>query len=183
MEAKMTWLQPLFVFLVVTSAVACSSLKVGYDYDSTANFNGYHTYDWVADKQEVTGDKRLDNSLLDGRIRTTIGTQLRVKGYTTSLNKQPDFYVAYHLGIKDMMKGSSTQDYIGDYAHGTFTTISDIQPYKEGTLLIDIVDAASQQLVWRGSALTEVDAGMSPEDRNDRINKIVHAMLAHFPPQ
>jgi hypothetical protein len=45
------------------------------------------------------------------------------------------------------------------------------------------VDAASQQLVWRGSALTEVDAGMSPEDRNDRINKIVHAMLAHFPPQ
>jgi Domain of unknown function (DUF4136) len=179
----MTWMQPLCMFLLVTSAVACSSPKIGYDYDSSANFNGYHTYDWVADKQEMTGDKRLDTSLVDGRIRTTIGTQLRLKGYTTSLNKRPDFYVAYHLGVKDMMKGSSTQDYIGDHAHGTFTTISDIQPYKEGTLLIDIVDAASNQLVWRGSALTEVDPGMTPEERNERISTIVHAIFAHFPPK
>ena len=179
----MTCMQPLCVFLLVTSAVACSSPKIGYDYDSSANFNGYHTYDWVADKQEMTGDKRLDNSLVDGRIRTTIGAQLRLKGYATSLNKRPDFYVAYHLGVKDMMKGSSTQDYIGDHAHGTFTTISDIQPYKEGTLLIDIVDAASNQLVWRGSALTEVDPGMTPEERNERISTIVHAIFAHFPPK
>jgi hypothetical protein len=99
------------------------------------------------------------------------------------MNKRPDFYVAYHLGIKDMMKGASTQNYIGDYVHGTFTTISDIRPYKEGTLLIDIVDATSQQLVWRGSALTEVDPGMTPEERNKRISNIVHAMFVHFPPQ
>ena len=65
----------------------------------------------------------------------------------------------------------------------TFTTISDIQPYKEGTLLIDIVDAASKQLVWRGSALTEVDPGMTPEERNERITSIVHSMFTHFPPQ
>lgn len=175
--------QSLCVFLLVASAAACASPKVGYDYDSSANFNGYHTYDWVADTQEVTGDKRLDNSLVDGRIRHAIGTQLRVKGYTASMNKRPDFYVAYHLGIKDMMKGASTQNYIGDYVHGTFTTISDIRPYKEGTLLIDIVDATSQQLVWRGSALTEVDPGMTPEERNKRISNIVHAMFVHFPPQ
>jgi len=171
------------MFLLVTSTVACASPKVGYDYDSSANFTAYHTYDWAPGRQEETGDKRVDNSLVDGRIRTAIGTQLRLKGYTTSLNKRPDFYVAYHLGVKDMMKGSSTQDYIGDYAHGTFTTISDIQPYKEGTLLIDIVDAASKQLVWRGSALAEVDPSMTPEERNERISTIVHAMFSHFPPK
>lgn len=179
----MTRLQSLCVFLLASLVAACASPKVGYDYDASANFNAYHTYDWVADKQEVTGDRRLDNSLVDGRIRTAIGTQLRSKGYKTSANKQPDFYVAYHIKVKDMMKGSSTQDYIGDRAHGTYTTISDIQPYKEGTLLIDIVDAASKQLVWRGSALAEVDPGMTPEERDERINNIVHAMFAHFPPK
>ena len=179
----MTWKRSLCVLLLVASAAACASPKIGYDYDSSANFNGYHIYDWVADKQEVTGDKRLDNRLVDGRMRNAIETQLRVKGYTASLNKRPDFYVAYHLGVKDMMKGSSTQNYIGDRSQGTFTKISDIQPYKEGTLLIDIVDATSQQLVWRGSALAEVDTGMTPEERNEHISNIIHALFAHFPPQ
>ncbi len=179
----MTRICTLFLCLIATSMLACASPKIGYDYDSSADFNGYHTYDWMADKQESTGDQRLDNSLVNNRIRTAIGTELRFKGYAASPSKPPDFYVAYHINVKDMMKGSSSQDYIGDRAHGTFTTLSDIQPYKEGTLLIDIVDAASKQLVWRGSALAEVDPGMSPEERNERIGGIVHAMFAHFPPK
>jgi hypothetical protein len=80
------------------------------------------------------------------------------------------------------MKGASTQNYIGDRAHGTYTTISDIQPYSEGTLLIDVVDAASKQLVWQASAITEVDPGMDAEARDRHIRQIVRAMLAPFPP-
>ena len=178
----MTWHGSPFMCLLVTSTVACSSLKVGYDYDSTANFNGYHTYDWVADKQEVTGDKRLDNSLLDGRIRTTIGTQLRVKGYTTALDKRPDFYVAYHLGMKDMMKGSSTQEYIGDYAHGTFTTISDIQPYKEGTLLIVLWTPLKPTGVARFSTYrSRCGHDSRGPERSHQQDRPCHAR--HFPPQ
>jgi hypothetical protein len=85
--------------------------------------------------------------------------------------------------MKDMMKGSSTQNYIGDRAHGTYTTLSDIQPYKEGTLLIDIVDVASKQVVWQASALAEVQEGLTPTERDKRINSIVRAMLSHFPPK
>jgi len=165
------------------SASACASPKVGYDYDHSASFTAYHTYEWVSGKQEVTGDKRLDNALVDARIRQAVEAQLRSKGYTAPAAAKPDFYVAYHVGMKDMMKGSSTQNYIGDRAHGTYTTLSDIQPYKEGTLLIDIVDAASNQLVWQASALTEVHPGMTPEERNERIGSVVRAMLSHFPPR
>src|SRR5512146_3520938 len=64
----MTRLQSLCLFLLAPLVAACASPKVGYDYDSSANFTVYHTYAWVADKQEVTGDQRLDNSLVDGRI-------------------------------------------------------------------------------------------------------------------
>ncbi len=161
----------------------CASPKIGYDFDHQANFSGYHRYAWVPGAQESTGDRRLDNALLDARIRTAIEGQLHSKGYTATPNGSPDFLVAYHLGMKEMMKGSSTQKYIGDRAHGTYTTLSDVQPYKEGTLLIDIVDAASQQLVWQASALAEVEQGMDPKEREARINGIVRAMLAHFPPQ
>jgi len=179
----MRWTRPLYWFLLVASAVACASPKVGYDYDLSTNFNAYHTYAWVPGEQEVTGDKRIDNSLVDTRIRTTIGTQLRSKGYAAPAGGSPDFYVAYHLGVKDMMKETTTKNYIGDRAYGTVTTVRDVQPYKEGTLLIDIIDARSKKVVWQASALAEVEPGMTPEERDKRINGVVQAMLAHFPPQ
>jgi hypothetical protein len=173
----------LVIAVLAASIAACASPKVGYDYDHGANFHAYHSYEWMPGKQEATGDKRLDNSLVDSRIRTAINSNLRSKGYTPSGNGSPDFYVAYHIGMKDVMKESSTQNYIGDRAHGTYTTIRDVQAYKEGTLLVDIVDAKSNQLVWQASALAEVEPGMTPEERDKRIASVVQVMLAHFPPK
>ena len=169
-------------YLSVLLLTACGSTKIGYDYDRTADFRGYRTYDWRAN-QQASGDARLDNSLLDGRIRAAVAAELESKGFSTALTGTPDFYVAYHAGLKDLMKGSSTQNYIGDMAHGTYTTINDIQSYKEGTLLIDMIDASSNRLVWQGSALAEVTPGMDPDKRDKRINHIIHEMLEHFPPK
>ncbi|MBA5865474.1 MAG: DUF4136 domain-containing protein [Nitrospira sp. CR1.3] len=174
---SLSWLSPLVL------AAACASSKVGYDYDRSANFSSYHTYEWMQGNQEPTGDKRVDNQLVDARIRTAIDAQLRSKGYGAPAAGKPDFYVAYHAGVKDLTKGASTQRYIGDRATGTYTTISDIQPYKEGALLIDIVDAASQRLVWQGTASSEVDPGMTAKERDVRVNQVVRSIMAHFPPQ
>lgn len=169
--------------LLVALAVGCTSPKVGYDYDRNTNFSRYHTYAWISGAQEVTGDRRLDNSLVDARIRTAIDRQLRAKGYLPSTKTGPEFLVIYQVGMKDMMKGASTQNYIGDRAHGTFTTISDIQPYHEGTLTIDIVDAESRQLIWQASAKADMNQSLGPEERDARVNNIVREMLSHFPPQ
>jgi len=162
---------------------ACNSPQVGYDFDRGADFSRYRTYAWIPGAQETSGDKRVDTSLVTARIRAAVDAQLRAKGYTASSSGTPDLLIAYHAGMKDMMKGASTQNYIGDRAHGTFTTISDIQPYHEGTLTIDIVDAASRHLIWQSSAKADVDPGLGPEERDARVKSVVQAMLAHFPPQ
>jgi hypothetical protein len=156
---------------------------VGYDFDRGADFSAYRSYAWVSPAQETTGDKRLDSSLVNARIRAAVDAQLRAKGFFASSNGPPDFLVAYHAGMKDMMKGASTQNYIGDRAHGTFTTISDIQPYHEGTLTIDIVDGASRQLIWQATAKADVVQSLRPAERDARVTDIVRAMLSHFPPQ
>jgi hypothetical protein len=54
--------------------------------------------------------------------------------------------------------------------------------YDEGTLLIDVADPATMQLLWRGSATGVVDPQASPEKRELRINDAVERMLADFPP-
>jgi hypothetical protein len=179
----MKWQQPLSWFLLAASIGGCASPKIGYDYDRSVNFTHYHTYAWIPRAHDATGDRRLDSSLIDARIRSAIDAQLRSKGYTATADDTPEFLVAYHVGINDMMKGLSTQKYIGDQASGRYTTVSGIQPYKEGTLLIDIVDGGSRRLVWQASALAEVQEGLTPKERDERINGVVRAMLSHFPPK
>jgi hypothetical protein len=179
----MRWRLPAYGILSAALAVGCTSPKVGYDYDRSADFSRFHSYAWGSGAQEPTGDRRLDSSLVDARIRTAIERELRAKGYRASPDASPDFLVAYHAGMKDLLKGASTQNYIGDRAHGTFTTISDIQPYHEGTLTIDIVDARSHQLVWPASVKADVDQNLDPKERDARVTNIVSAMLSHFPPR
>lgn len=115
----MRWRLPLSWILLLPAALSlgCASSKIGYDYDRSANFTRYHTYAWNAGAQHTTGDRRVDSSLMDARIRTAIEKHLQAKGYLASANGAPDFIVAYHAGIKDMMKGASTQNYIGGSPH------------------------------------------------------------------
>jgi len=180
---RMRWCHPAYWMLLCAFGLGCASPKIGYDYDRSANFGRYHTYAWIAGEEEKRGDRRVQSALVDTRIRTAIDAELRAKGYTVPTNGQPEFLVGYQVGMKDMIKGASTQRYIGDRVHGTYTTISDIQPYHEGTLVIDIVDAGSHTLVWQASDQAEVDQSLGPKERDERIGTVVRAMLAHFPPQ
>jgi Domain of unknown function (DUF4136) len=191
----MKW-KSLFI-AVLLAAAACTALpKTGYDFDRSANFRGYKTYAWVAGEQEKTGDRRADSSAVDMRIRIAVGTQLRLKGYKTLPEGKPDFYVAYHLGLKDSSPTVSSQYFSEGMAGHGFVHSADTRPvsdhtpainepssYLTGTLLIDIIDAESQKLVWRATAAGDVDKGLTSEQRDERTKAIVHQLLSHFPPQ
>ena len=56
-------------------------------------------------------------------------------------------------------------------------------PYLAGSLLIDIIDAASQKLVGRGTAAGEVDPGLTSQQRDERTKAMVQNILSHFPPK
>jgi len=95
----MRWRLPAYGILSAALAVACTSPKVGYDYDRSADFSRYHSYAWVSGAQDPTGDRRLDSSLVDARIRTSIERELRAKGYLASPDTSSDFLGAYHAGM------------------------------------------------------------------------------------
>ena len=185
------------LFAVLWAAVACApSPKIGYDFDRGVDFSTYHTYAWLSAEQERTGDRRADSSAVDMRIRIAVGTQLRLKGYQALSEGVPDFYVAYHVGLKDSSPDISTQYYSDGMAGHAFAHSADTRtagkataPVNEtpsfltGSLLIDIVDAASKKLVWRGTAAGEVDPGLTSGQRDERTKAIVHSILSHFPPR
>lgn len=55
--------------------------------------------------------------------------------------------------------------------------------YEEGTLILDVVDPKSKELMWRGSAQDEVNFKSTPEKAQAQINEAVNGMLEHFPPR
>jgi hypothetical protein len=183
--------------ILLTASTACApSPKIGYDYDRGVNFRAYHTYGWLTGEQEKTGDRRADNSAVDMRIRMAVGAQLLSKGYRRLYDEKPDFYVAYHIGLKNIAPTVSTEYYSHGMAGRPFSysadtrstggekpTIDDASSYLTGSLFIDIIDAASNKLVWRGTAAGEVDQSLTSAERDERTRTIIHEMLSHFPPQ
>jgi hypothetical protein len=181
---------------VLWAVAACTpSPKIGFDFDRGVNFSAYHTYAWLSADQERTGDRRADSSAVDMRIRIAVGAQLRLKGYEALSEGTPDFYVAYHVGLKDSSPSISAQYYSDGMAGHAFVHSADTRTagkspppandppsYLTGSLLIDIVDAASQKLVWRGSAAGEVDPGLTSQQRDERTKAMVQKILSHFPP-
>ena len=62
------------------------------------------------------------------------------------------------------------------------STGSQIRTYEQGTLLIDVIDVASDKLVWRGTSAQAMPDLSDPQRLTDHINATVAAVLAQFPP-
>lgn len=167
-------------------ASGCSSISVKQDYDREADFSALKTYDWMQTPPAATGDVKAAlerNSLLDKRVRSGVDAQLSAKGYQKE-TAGPDFYVIYHTGIEDKVNvtdwGYGYAGY-GRYGMGAVHSV-DVYEYQEGTLIVDVIDAKTKQLIWRGFATGTVDPDADAEKREKKLNEAITKMMAQFPP-
>jgi hypothetical protein len=164
----------------------CSAVTVSQDYEIGADFSKYRSFDWVSAEQPRTGDIRVDNPLLDARIRKAVEQTLTSKGYRKKTDGPPDMRVAYHLTIRSRIEGDTFRSGFG-YGYypywggaGFETTI---RQYDEGLLVIDIGDAAENRLIWRGTGTRRVTEKASPEKTTRIVNQTVTEILNQFPPK
>jgi hypothetical protein len=175
--------------ILISLISACSGIKVEQDYNAATNFSRLKSYAWQSDKQQLTGDVRVDNSLLNDRIRQAIDNNLSGK-YKKSARKSTDFLVAYHYVVreKEEIDRVRTGIGIGTGSRGSYGGIhlglgSRDREYDEGELTIDMVDPANGQILWRGVATRKIISESDPAKRTARINETVKAILAKFPPR
>ncbi len=165
--------------------VGCSSIYgVSYDYNKYANFARLRTYDWLpfTANDEDRQNEKIDSISLR-RIRTAVSNQLASKGLEVS-SENPDFLIAVYLKTKERL---SVINYGGPYVYpyygyGPYGGTSTIVQYEEGTLLLDFIDSKSKQLIWRGSAKSDLDSVPTPEKREKMITEAVQKILENFPP-
>ncbi len=170
----------LFLYLtVLVSLIACSTMKINVDYDQDAGFLQYKTYRWIPHRPKIKPPRMIDHTLLEKRIKNTVDAELAAKGYDKVANGEPDFLVAFHIGAQNKVDVTHY-----GYRYGPrgrwWGHRAEVHRYKQGTLILDIVDAGTKQLVWRGSAR---DAVRRPQDLDDKLLEAVEKVMVRFPPQ
>jgi Domain of unknown function (DUF4136) len=164
------------LFLAALGTAFAQQVKT--DFDHQANFSQYKTYSW----QEI----KPANSLWDARIKNAVDAQLTAKGWTQVASGGDVAVVA----IKTSQTQRSLQTFydgfgggwgwrrFGGGGFGEATTTE--QDYKEGTLVIDLYDAKTKQLIWRGSAEDMLSGKAEKNEKN--LEKGVAKMFKKFPP-
>lgn len=166
-------------FIAVLST-SCNSVKTVSDYDRSVNFNNYKTFAFTQESKQLP-----TNDLIKNRVFNAIAQNLKSKGLTESDN--PDMLIDLGLKTKEKKDYQSTSyDLSGYYGRrwriGTNigTTNTREINYTEGTLVINMVDAKKDQLLWMGSGTGVIsDKAIQEENLTASINKI----LAGFPPK
>jgi hypothetical protein len=173
-----------FLVLAFMALTGCSGVSVNHDYDHDADFRKYTDYDWMSGPTVAIGDARAakqQNTLLDQRIRRAVDTQLAGRGLKQN-SSNPDLIVVYHTGLEDKVNVTDWGYTYGSYYWGWGGRAIDVYQYQEGTLIVDLIDAGTQMLVWRGWATKTIEDNPSPEKVEYNINSIVEKIFRDYPP-
>jgi hypothetical protein len=146
---------------VVLSALAFSAQaqKPQIQWNNNYDFDAVQTFAWQ-DTPETSLEDR--NPFMHSLIKNTIEAELATSGLT-EVEANPDIWVNYHASTStDVQLRTDSYGYtMGGYgmagwgyygmAAGPVSSTTRVVEYTRGTLVVDIWDAGSKELVWRGT--------------------------------
>ncbi len=170
-----TVLVSVAVFFCFTIASFGQQAKT--DYDHGADFGKYKTFSW---EKVQTRDP-----LLVERIKDAVNGTLTAKGWTQVESGGDVSLVAMEMTRNQQTLNTSYDNFGGGWRWGGFGGFEDAttttETYQVGTLVLDLFDAKTKTLIWRGSSSDTLSNNADKNTRN--LDKGVQKMFAHFPPE
>ena len=169
LRAIMTTAATLAVCVVATGQDVRHNAMPGVD------FSKYHTYKWV----DIEGGAH-PNQIVDAEIKQSIDTQLASKGMTKTDSDQANLYVGYQVAVdkeKQWNAWGTGRGFGGGMGSATQSTIN------VGSLVFDMYDPSTKQLVWTGTATKTIDPSSNEEKNQKNLNKAMQKLLKSYPPK
>jgi len=175
------------ILIFVAGAAGCASDPIRSDYDPTADFSRYNTYNFFADAGPEDTNYQ---SFFSQYMVAAITREMESRGYKKSID--PDLLVNFNAILQDKTKVTTSPstmgggyygyrggvyDPWGGYGYGTETHVSQ---YTEGTFNIDLVDAREKKLVWEAVGTGKISQKMLDE-LEERVNTGVPKFFAKYP--
>lgn len=169
------------IIVLLALATACSpQLKVFTDRDPSYDVSQYKTFGWEPVVNVEKGRNPLFyNELNDKRIKNSVQDQLISRGYEL-VEEDPDFIIHYHIIVQD--QSIITADHFGhSYSPYWLSMQQNYYQYTEGTLVIDLMKAGTNDLVWRGWAISIIDETYKAQEIDRMIQDAVTKIFKDFP--
>ena len=172
--------------LAMLGFAGCAGTHVATDYDHKANFGRYQTYALQRGKVVDEDAPHMPDTLVEDRIVAAIKSELNSKGLRPAPAGQADLIATYNASAKTKVQLESAWDG-GYWGVGLDGWAWDgpgydnvwLEQYREGTLVIDLIDSSTKKLVWRAVA--------KADDENFRttkfIDKAVDKAMDKYPPE
>jgi hypothetical protein len=163
----------LSIAMILLTATASVAQQVKTDYDRSANFSQYKTFSFTSVKSQ--------DPLMVDRIKRAVSASLASKGLT-----QVDSGGDLSINAMEITRDQQTLNtfYNGGFGGwrwgGLGESTTSTETYKVGTLVVDLFDTRSKELVFRGSSSDTLSQNSDKNIKN--LNKGVAKIFKHFPP-
>ena len=170
---------------VIAAGIGCGGMSTDWEYDNAFDFGALRTYDWI-------GIRAAPTEMVRRHFEQATDQALAAKGYARSAFN-PDFRVVAYFDITRL--GATSETGTG-LSRGGVLPDSDIPPSwlgesggtisyaaREGSVMLDMVEPRTKQLLWRGCVSDAFSARMKDEDRVAAVRDAVAALLSRFPPK
>ena len=181
--------------LLLVAVTAAFGMSVKSDYEKSFDFTQLHTFAFKTDR---AGDDPLSTNTLEaGRIQNALAAQLEANGFSQSA-QNPDFVVAFYSRTQQKTQVQSTGFGPGigpgfgfgrgfgwgygipyrarwrrGYGPDIWTTT-----YTQGCVMADVIDARTNDLVWRGAVKDTVNGiGQSEKQADQAARDLVKQFL------
>jgi hypothetical protein len=177
--------------------IGCSSARIYSDQVKDVDFSKYHTYAWLPSKKDTTKKVLYKSDIVIQNVQKAATAELQKRGFKTQ-PKKPDLLVLLHLTYEEINDTQttplySTYDYyypdvlatpnglVYYYNYNTVTHISGYEQqqinYTQGTVVVDVIDAKTKSLIWRGWS----ERPVYPETASQELSSDVEKIFKKFP--
>ena len=164
----------LFLVLVAIVTACSTGPTIRSHQDPAADLSRYRTFGFFTQGESYS-------SFVSRYIESAVADEMQARGYVRS--DTPELMINFHVQTQDKVQVTQTPTaYYGwrrGYAWGGGYE-TDVRQYKEGTLNIDVVDRARNQLLWEGVAVGRVQT-KSMNDPQPAIKAVVAQVFEQYP--
>jgi hypothetical protein len=168
--------------VIACIAAPAAAQKVYVDYDRTVDIKSYKTYAWASTPTVSVYD---NNPLIHSRIKNAIEYYMGQGGMVENTD-DPDVYVTYYGESDEEFKvntfntagygygaGWAWDPFWGGSAVGMTATTPIV--HQAGTLVIDIWNAKTMKIVWRGTMTATIPE--NPQKSAKKLDKGIKKMI------
>ncbi len=177
------------LLIVLAGLGGCASGNLRSDYDQTADFSQYRTYNFF--ESAGPGSDRYQSLFSQYMVRA-IDIEMQKRGYQKT-EDDPDLLVNFNANLQEKTQVTTTpartygrgyysyrRGFYDPWATYGYATETNVRQYTEGTFNIDLVDPRARRLVWEAVGVGRVSQS-TLENLEERVMEGVPRFFEQYP--